>query len=554
MLRHNSAALALENLIQTGLKERHFVGVGVVLIQDGQISHAAGYGTTNLIDGGCSVNPDTLFAIGSVSKLICATMIMRLVEQEVLDLDRPVVEYLPEFKFSNMEYGRQITLRHLLSHTSGLPSGGRDYGPRDRDALRRVVWEEIPHYRFIGAPGRYHQYSNTAFCLAGHVAEAVTGHDYDHLVTEQVFKPLGMNHSTFDPTVAMTYPLALPHLKKEGEELSVRRRMTRNQAGHPSSFGYSSTADLARLGMMIINHGTLDGESFLAPATVQEMQTPACDLHVRSAAHPFWQIYTGYGLGMQTGRYAGTLIARHGGVNPGFQTFFDLFTLQRAGVIMQFTYLETTPMLDTVMKGWHTVLNLLKRDPFYASAPAAIRKTAPREAKNYVGTFLNLDRGEIARLEMIGRQILLEYQGRQRPLVQVGPTEFYGEISHGVRIPVWMIVDEEDGSCKDILIWGYPFHRIELLEDVEVKAEELDRYCGTYVDRYNRNPQEEIVIQRKDGRLQLHEGETVMIYRPLVGNQFIGDMGIVEFFADEADQVTHFQLGQATCFFKKANS
>ena len=96
-----------------------------------------------------------------------------------------------------------MTLRRILSHTTGLPPAGKNFGPRDPDALRRFVWEEIAHYAFVAQPGRVHLYSNTVFVFAGYLAEVVTGKYYDALMQELIFAPLEMQRSTFDRTVAM---------------------------------------------------------------------------------------------------------------------------------------------------------------------------------------------------------------------------------------------------------------------------------------------------------------------------------------------------------------
>ena len=117
---------------------------------------------------------------------------MRLVEEGRLDLDLPVVDYLQGFPFRHGEYGQRVTLRHLLSHTSGLPMGGREFGLDTDDALARAIWEEIPHCRFLAPPGLVTNYSNTVFCMAGYIAEAVMGRSYDDLLAEYLCDPLGM--------------------------------------------------------------------------------------------------------------------------------------------------------------------------------------------------------------------------------------------------------------------------------------------------------------------------------------------------------------------------
>src|SRR6185437_1268816 len=97
-----------------------------------------------------------------------------------------------------VEWGRRITLRHVLTHMSGLPPGGKNYGSRDPDALRRFIWEELARSPIRHEPGTIHWYSNTAFCLSAYLAEVVTGRYFQELVAAMVFEPLEMRRSTFD--------------------------------------------------------------------------------------------------------------------------------------------------------------------------------------------------------------------------------------------------------------------------------------------------------------------------------------------------------------------
>jgi CubicO group peptidase (beta-lactamase class C family) len=198
-------------LVQRYVDDEIVLGAAVAIIQNGEISYIGGFGRTTVEEHGVQVTSSTLFAYGSICKNICAALIMRLVEQGLLNLDMPIVHFLPDLRFSNARHGEKVTLRHLLSHTSGIPMAGKYWGPRDPESLKRFVYEQIPHYTFLAAPGTFHLYSNTAFCIAGYIAEAITGEFYDDLVQEYVFDPLQMVRTSFDPVVSLTYPVALPH-------------------------------------------------------------------------------------------------------------------------------------------------------------------------------------------------------------------------------------------------------------------------------------------------------------------------------------------------------
>ena len=163
----------LEQRIAQDIQARRMVGMALAIVQGGEVTYARGFGITSVEDAGLPITPSTLFCIGSISKTLTATLVMRLVEAGKLDLDAPVLTYLPGYAFRNPKWGQAVTLRHVLSHTTGLPSAGKDFGPRDPDALRRFVWDEIARYGFVAKPGKVHLYSNTVIVLAGHLAEVV---------------------------------------------------------------------------------------------------------------------------------------------------------------------------------------------------------------------------------------------------------------------------------------------------------------------------------------------------------------------------------------------
>lgn len=201
----------VEERIQRAVERGQVLGLALAVVEGDTITVARGFGITSVEPEGVPITPTTLFCAASLSKTILATAVMRLVDRGLLDLDQPVLRYLPGFALSNPDFGARVTLRHLLSHTSGLAAGGKDWGSPERDALERFCDDQLSRYTFIAEPGRVHLYSNTAICLAGYVLEVVTRTSYRDLVAELVFEPLRMTRSTYDHAVAMTHRVALAH-------------------------------------------------------------------------------------------------------------------------------------------------------------------------------------------------------------------------------------------------------------------------------------------------------------------------------------------------------
>jgi len=257
-------------------------GVALAVVQDGVVVHARGFGVTSVEEGRIPVTERTLFQIGSTTKPLTGTLLMRLVERGLLDLDSPVKRWLPDLRLSEPNAAEIVSLRMLLSHTSGLPwdqiSPTRIFGRRDPDALAAWVRDELPQRPFVAPPGARWGYSNPGINLAARVAEIVTGESYVDLMRRRVFEPLGMEHTTFDPTIAMTWPLAQSHARTADGEIVVEHRVADNAAQYPSAFAFSTVVDLARFARMQLADGTIDGQRVLEPTSVTEMQRPHAQL------------------------------------------------------------------------------------------------------------------------------------------------------------------------------------------------------------------------------------------------------------------------------------
>ncbi len=213
---------------------------------------------------------DTIFDLASVTKLFTTTVLLSLVDEGALDLDAPIHPHLPEFRGA---IRRSVSLRHLLSHTSGLPawlelwSGWPDIAGR-RAAVLSAALER--------SPGAGFGYSDLGFITAGYLAEAVTGLPLADLVAERACVPLRMTATGYLPDAGR-----LAHIAATEDESYVGRGMLRGsvhdenawalggRVGHAGMFG--TAADLARLGEMLRRGGSLDGVRVLRESTVDEM-------------------------------------------------------------------------------------------------------------------------------------------------------------------------------------------------------------------------------------------------------------------------------------------
>jgi N-acyl-D-aspartate/D-glutamate deacylase len=174
-------------------------GVAVAVIRDGEIVHRAGYGLADL-ETGTPITPDTTFRLASVSKQLTAMAIMLLAEEGKLDYDDPVVQYLPELE----RFGSEITIRHLLQHTSGLP----DYYDTLEAELEEdwITNQEAVEFfsqwgETLFPAGERYEYSNPGYEMLAAIVERVSRESFREFMDEKIFQPLGMNNtSLFDQT------------------------------------------------------------------------------------------------------------------------------------------------------------------------------------------------------------------------------------------------------------------------------------------------------------------------------------------------------------------
>jgi CubicO group peptidase (beta-lactamase class C family) len=263
----------LHGQIQAAMQRLHVPGVAVGIWHDGQ-EHTAGFGVTNS-DYPSPVLPETLFQIGSITKTVTATAIMRLVEAGTLDLDAPIRTYLPDLTLADASVAERVTPRHLLTHTAGWEGDGvltLNTGRGD-DALAKLV-AQLSEAEQLTPLGTVWSYNNAGFTLAGRVIEAVMGKPYETAVNELVLTPLGMTHAYFFPEEVMLHSFAVGH-NVVGERAEVARPWPIPRGNNAAGGITTSVSDLLRYARFEMGDGTTpDGMRILSRDALDLMQTP----------------------------------------------------------------------------------------------------------------------------------------------------------------------------------------------------------------------------------------------------------------------------------------
>ena len=311
----------IETLVEDMMADNYLPGVAIGIVKDGEVVYAEGFGEANIQEGK-PVTPASLFNMASVSKIFTATAIMQLVEQGLIDLDAPVTDYLPYFRLDDPRY-TEITVRHLLSHTSGLPFfdieteipwKAKNYENPDNEegALERHV-RAMDHVKLIADPGGDEMlYSTIAFDILGDIVAKVSGQSYETYMQENILEPLGMDHSSFlledvDPAL-----LATGYRHEEGSpEATPWEFFPYNRQHSPGAGLIANVDDMNIWALAILNGGELNGARIVETKSLDEIWTPISTMG-------WGGLFQDYGMGWFLAEVGGHRFVWHPGGNTGF--------------------------------------------------------------------------------------------------------------------------------------------------------------------------------------------------------------------------------------------
>ncbi len=321
-----------DDYVNKALRDWEVPGLAIAIIKDDRIVLAKGYGVRKLGDP-TPVNERTLFAIGSSSKAFTAAAIAMLVDEGKLKWDDPVTKYLPDLVLYDPYVTRELTVRDLLSHRSGLERGdflwyGTEY---DRDEILRRARYLKPTWSLRSTFG----YQNLMFLAAGQLVARVNGKSWDEFIRQRIFMPLGMTASnTSIKDLKNSDNVASPHAKIEDKIEVIPWRNIDNIA--PAGSINSNVVDMAQWVRLQLAQGEYQKQRLLSSGTAKEMQTSQT---VIRAEPPFSLLYPeahflNYGLGWFLQDYRGEFVAMHTGSIDGMVAIVGLLPAHDVGVVV----------------------------------------------------------------------------------------------------------------------------------------------------------------------------------------------------------------------------
>ncbi|MEO7366955.1 MAG: serine hydrolase [Gemmatimonadaceae bacterium] len=329
-------AAFLERVINAEMRDKQLPAVSIALVDRDRIVWARGFGEANPVHH-VAATAETVYRVGSVSKLFTDIGIMQLVEKGRVSLDAPVSKYIPDFHPSN-PFGDPITLRELTSHRAGLmrePPRG-NYFDSLSPSLRTTV-TSMNSTSLIYPPGTHTKYSNAGIATVGYVLERVGGERFPSYLAKHVLAPLGMEESAFELTPALKPRLAVGYMWTYDGRTFPAPGFQLGES--PAGSLYTTVTDLGRFMSAMFSRGQGVSGRVLLPKTLESMWIPQfAPAGTR----------TGYGIGFRVDTLDGYRTVEHGGAIYGFATQASMLPDEGLGVVVVTTLDATNAVTSRV--------------------------------------------------------------------------------------------------------------------------------------------------------------------------------------------------------------
>jgi CubicO group peptidase (beta-lactamase class C family) len=322
----------LDDYITRAMADWDVPGLGLAIVRNDSLVYARGYGVREL-GSQQRVDEHTIFAIGSASKAFTAAGLAILVDEGRLSWDDPATKHLPYLQLHDPYATRELSIRDLLSHRSGLARGDRLWYATDlsREDIVRQVRHLEPSWSFRATFG----YQNIMYIAAGEVSAALEGRSWDDVMQQRLFAPLGMRRtSTTVRALANDPNVATPHGRYDDVTTPIAWRNIDN-AGAAGSIN-SSVFEMASWVQLQLNRGTFGGQRLISEGRMREMHSPHTIIAIDTAGERLYPEtnFRSYGLGWFLEDYRGRKVVHHGGNIDGMSALVAMLPGESLGLII----------------------------------------------------------------------------------------------------------------------------------------------------------------------------------------------------------------------------
>ena len=356
--------MAIESYFSKAIKEQKIVGAGIGIVKCDSTIYVGGFGKRNASLNNTTINDETIFRIGSVSKGFAGILSGIFVEEGLLDWDDKVLEHVPSFQLKSKKRTNAITLSHILSHTSGLPY--HSYTNLVEDGLDiDVIASKFKSIKSIRKPGSVYNYQNAIFALSGSMIENVAGKSYGEVIEEKIFKPLQMNTASTDyKTLQSSSNIAMPHVK-HGRGWRSKKINQKYYHAIPAGGINASVTDMAQWMRFLLGHNP----NVMSTETLQKVFNPIVNLPANRNYYQKWkghkESYYGYGWRIHdfvdkiTGEH--NRVIHHGGSVNDYRSEIAIFPQEDLGITVLFN--STTKLAKRVIPDLHKIIKEIMEMP-----------------------------------------------------------------------------------------------------------------------------------------------------------------------------------------------
>ncbi len=472
---YEKVAQELDRVIRHELESKGIPALSIALVDGDRIVWAAGFGLADP-EAGAAATVDTVWRVGSVSKLFTDIAIMQLVEAGEIDLDQPVSAYLPGFAPAN-PFDGEITPRLLTGHRAGLvrePPIGNYFDPTEPTLADTVA--SLNHTALVCPSGTRTKYSNAGIAVLGAVLEAHHGVPYVELMRERVLAPIGIENAAFAPTAEIQARLA--HGRMWAYDAREFDAPTFELGMSPAGSLYASVMDLGQFLCVLFAGGAGPEGRVLAAETLATMLTPAQGPDGKPGR---------YGIGFAIDELDGHRRCGHGGAIYGFSTELSFLPEERLGVVVACS-MDVTNAVTARLAAHALRLLIASREARELPRLTLGEPVSHERAVRLAGRYL-AQGGETAELVLHGERLMLEHGGllaavreHERALV-VDDRHTFGQT-----------LEEADGGA--LVIGGARYDRQTPVRPAECPARFQD-LIGEYGWDHNT-----LFVRERDGQLE----------------------------------------------------
>jgi CubicO group peptidase (beta-lactamase class C family) len=386
-------------------------GLSVSIVKDGKVVMAKGYGVRRLGEP-APVDAKTLFGIASNTKVFTAVALGLLVEEGKIEWDAPVVRYLPWFQMSDPYVTRELSIRDLLVHRSGLGLGAGDllwWPPSTYD--RKEIARRLRHLPLATSFRSAYAYDNVLYLIAGEVIETISGQSWEDFVSARILRKVGMTGSNVRHSDAVSGSnVAATHASVDGKVRPIKPFDSDNT--NPAGGINSNADDMAKWMIVLLSRGQLpDGTRLFSERTYRELTTLVTPMLIREVPAEIQALqpnFLGYALGLSTSDYRGRKVLMHTGGLPGYVSKvlwipdanfgITVLTNQESGAAFEsIVYRVTDQFLGAPQTDWPAAYSRLVEQQKAGYMAAAKKATTSRAASSrpslapagYAGTYVD---------------------------------------------------------------------------------------------------------------------------------------------------------------------